>query len=66
MLDFSDDVIERLRKLESILFTSGWRNYLMIRPEMANEDKLLFQLLREGAIAVGEIYYEYTQDFSDE
>ena len=66
MLDFSGDVVESVRKLESIIYTSGWNKYLMILPDTPNEDRLLFSLLREGAIAVGEVYYTFTDDFTDE
>ena len=66
MLDFSGDIIESIRKLESILYTSGWNKYIMIHAETPNEDKLLFSLIREGAIAVDEVYYTFTRDFTEE
>jgi len=66
MLDFSGDIIESIRKLESILYTSGWNKYFMIRSDIQNEDKLLVSLIREGAIAVGEVYYTFTYDFTEE
>lgn len=66
LLDFNGDVIEALHKLESILYTSGWNNYLIIDPDTPTENNLLFFLIRERAIVVGEYYYTFTHDFPRE
>ena len=66
ILDFSGDETEAIRKLASILYTSGWNNYIIVDPDMPSEDKLLFSLIRERAIDVGEVYYIYKKDFTEE
>jgi hypothetical protein len=50
ILDFSGNEQEALRKLESILYTSGWNHYVFIDPDTPSEDRLLFSLIREGAV----------------
>jgi hypothetical protein len=66
ILDFNGDIAEAVNKLASILYTSGWNKYLMIEPDVPSEDKLLFSLICEGAIYVGEVYYTFTNDFTGE
>ena len=66
ILDFSGDVTEALNLLESILYTSGWNNHIRAYLDTPNEDKLLFSLICEGAIAVGEVYYTFTRDISED
>ena len=66
ILDFSGDVTEALNLLESILYTSGWNNHIRAYLDTPNEDKLLFSLIREGAIAVGEVYYTFTRDIPED
>jgi hypothetical protein len=66
ILDFGGDAAEAVRKLESILYTSGWNHYMIFYPDTPSEDKLLFSLIREGAVYVGEVYYEFTHDFTEE
>ena len=52
--------------MASILYTSGWNNYIIVDPDTPSEDKLLFSLIREKAVGVGEVYYTYTKDFTEE
>ena len=66
ILDFSGDVYEALRKLESILYTSGWNHYIIRNSDMPTEDRLLFSLIRVGALAVSEVYYTFAFDFTKE
>ena len=66
ILDFSSDATEAIRKLESILYTSGWKHYIIVDPETPSEDMLLYSLIRERAVDVGEVYYTYTNDFTEE
>jgi hypothetical protein len=66
ILDFSGSAREVLDKLESILYTSGWSHYIIVDPDTPSEDKLLFSLIREGAIAVGEVYYTFMRNFTEE
>jgi hypothetical protein len=66
ILDFGDDAVEAVRKLESILYTSGWNNYIIVDPDTPSEDALLFSLIWEKAIVVAEVYYTYTTDFTEE
>ena len=66
ILDFSGDGLEALNKLESILYTSGWNHYIIMDPDTPSEEKLLFSLIREGAIVVWEVYYTFTYTVTDE
>jgi len=66
ILDFSGDAVEALGKLESILYSSGWNHHIMLYPDTPNDDRLLFALLREGAVCIGEVYYTFIRSFSEE
>ena len=66
ILDFSGDVYEALRKLESILYTSGWNHYVISNPDVPTEDRQLFALIRAGVLAVSEVYYTFVSDFAKE
>lgn len=65
MLDFNGNAWETAQKLASILYTSGWSNYILIGREASADDKALVSLVQEGALAVGEITYTYRYDFDD-
>jgi len=66
ILDFSGNGLEAFNKLESILYTSGWNHYIIMDPDTPSEEKLLFSLIREGAIIVSEVYYTFTDTFDEE
>ena len=66
ILDFGGDALEAVKKLESILYTSGWNHYLIIDRDVPSENELLLSLVLEKAIVVGEVYYTFTYDFTDD
>jgi hypothetical protein len=67
ILDFNINWWEAAKKLEAILCTSPWNQRLSIYGKEPNETKLMIDLLIEGAVAIGEVYYtpeKFTEDIS--
>ena len=59
ILDFNIDWWDAVKKLEAILCTNPWNKHLNVYGKEPNETKLMIDLLREGAIDIGEVYLLY-------